>query len=291
MTVFLAGLCGACVVFGLTLVVVGLVPTTRPLRSQVRRVRRSALRGSGWTRRRWPVGLAVGVVVWAFTRWPVAGAVATAAVVGLPVLLSTASLAARQISRIEAIEEWTRRLADVVATGTGLEQAIVVAARTAPTLLDREVGALVARLAARWPTEGALRAFADDLDDGAGDLVVAALVLAARRRGPGLAKVLTAVADSVAEDVAARRRIEAERATPRTTARAVTLITLVVAAVGLFNGAYLAPYGTVTGQAALAIIASGFIGCLLWMRALTLSRPEPRFLSQRRDAEPQEVRS
>ena len=96
-----------------------------------------------------------------------------------------------------------------------------------------EVSALAARLAARWPTETALRAFADDLDDATGDLVVATLILGARRRGPGLARVLTAVADSVAEEVAMRRKVEAERAKPRTTARAVTLITLGVVAVGV----------------------------------------------------------
>jgi len=135
---------------------------------------------------------------------------------------------------------------------------------------------LVARLQARWPTERALRAFADDLDDATADLVVATLILGARRRGPGLARVLGAVADSVAEDVAMRRRVEAERAKPRTTARAVTLITLGVIAVGSLNGTYLAPYGTLLGQLVLAVITLGFIASLAWMRALTLSPAQPR---------------
>ena len=77
--------------------------------------------------------------------------------------------------------------------------------------------------------------------------MAAALILAARRRGPGLPRVLGALADSVAEDVAVRRKVEAERAKPRTTARAVTLITLGVVAVGALNGAYLRPYATLLG--------------------------------------------
>ena len=135
------------------------------------------------------------------------------------------------------------------------------------------------RLTARWPTETALRAFADDLGDATGDLAVAALILGHHRRGPGLARALTAVADSVAQEVAMRRRVEADRAKPRATARAVTLITLGVVAVGALNKTYLAPYGTPLGQLVLAGIAVAFVAALAWMRALTLSRPTPRLLA------------
>ena len=86
-------------------------------------------------------------------------------------------------------------------------------------------------------------------------------------------------ADAVAQDVAVRRTVEAERAKPRATARAVTFITLGLLVVGAFNRAYLAPYSTPLGQLVLALIAAGFVGCLMWMRALTLSPPEPRFVT------------
>ncbi len=85
-----------------------------------------------------------------------------------------------------------------------------------------EVHRLVARLRARWVTEDALRAFADELDDSTGDLVAANLILGARRRGAGLASVLEGLAESVAADVRARRQVEADRAKPRATARWVT---------------------------------------------------------------------
>lgn len=278
----LAGVAGAAVVAGLYVVVVGWRGSPAPGRTrpvQRRRLARPPTR-TAWSRWRWPLALAAGVVVAATTRWPVAAILAAVGVVGLPVLLGTDRVAASRIDRVEAIEEWTRRLADVLLTGAGLEQAITTTARTAPAPIAGEVGILVARLTARWSTEDALRAFADDLDDPAGDLIVAALLLASRRRGPGLASVLTSVAGAVADDVAARRRIEAERAKPRTTARLVTLITLGVVAVGAVNGTYLAPYGTPLGQVVLATVAAGFIACLAWMRRLTLPPPEPRFLTR-----------
>jgi len=283
MTALLAGLAGTLVMAGLSVAAIGARRTIAPPRPPLalrRRTRPTASSArSGWERWRWPVALGTGALAWAVTGWPVIGAILAATVAGLPVLLGTSQVAARRIARVEAIEEWTRRLADILVAGVGLEQAITASLRTCPEPLRAEITALVARLSARWSTEQALRAFADDIGDAAGDLVVAALILAARRRGPGLARVLTAVADSVAEDVTARRKVEAERAKPRTTARAVTLITLTVVGVGALNGNYVAPYGDPLGQIVLTVIAAGFIACLAWMRALTLSAPEPRFLT------------
>ncbi len=284
MTPLLAGLAGALAVAGLVAVGVGLTRTTGTTSGNGLRRRllghaskRPAV--GWWGRWRWPTATVAGMLAWLVSGWPVAGLIVTVAVVGLPVLLNGAKVSERAIARVQAIEEWTRRLADVLVVGVGLEQAITATLRTCPEPLRPDVAALVARLNARWPTETALRAFADDLDDASVDLVVAALVLASRRRGPGLARVLAAVADSVAEDVVARRKVEAERAKPRTTARAITLLTLGVVAVGSFNVAYLTPYSTPLGQAVLALIAAAFVGCLLWMRALTTTKPDPRFLT------------
>ena len=242
------------------------------------RWRRGDARGA-WDRWRWAVAATSGLLVWLLSSWPVAGLIAAATTVGLPVLLSTSRVAARGISRIEGVEEWTRRLSDILVVGVGLEQAIISSLRSVPEPIRAEVAALAARLNARWPTETALRAFADDLRDATSDLAVAVLILGHHRRGPGLARALTAVADSVAQEVAMRRRVEADRAKPRATARAVTLITLGVVAVGALNKTYLVPYGTPLGQLVLAGIAITFVAALAWMRALTLSRPTPRLLA------------
>lgn len=280
----LAAFAGAAVVCGVLLVALGWrrVPvragSSRSWRPEFRR-RRTRVAATVWSRWRWPTAIAAAVVVWLVSGWLVAGLIVAVTVVGLPVILSTSRTAALAIDRVEALEEWTRRLSDILVVGVGLEQAIAATVRTCPGPLIDEVSALATRLAARWPTETALRTFADDLDDATGDLIVATLILGARRRGPGLARVLSAVADSVAEEVAMRRKVEAERAKPRTTARAVTLITLGVVAVGSLNGTYLEPYRTLLGQLVLAVITLGFVGSLAWMRALTLSKPEPRFLT------------
>jgi Flp pilus assembly protein TadB len=220
----------------------------------------------------------VGALAWLLTGLPVAGPIAALAVIGLPGLVSTSSEASRRIDRIEAVEEWARRLSDVLAVGVGIEQAIIVSVRTVPEAISPEVTRLGARLQARWDTETALRAFADDLDDPVGDLVVASLILAQRRRGPGLAGALTAIANSVGEEVAARRRVEADRAKPRTTARWVTIITLGTIAVGSLNTTYMAPYATPVGQLVLLAVAVAYAGALLWMRSLTLGAGSPRLL-------------
>lgn len=277
----IAAMSGALIVGGGLTIVAGARRTTAMPRPRRRRPRRTdaAVRFS-WARWRWPAAIAAGVVAWLITGLPVALPIAAAATVVLPVLLGTTRAAAAGIARVEAIEAWTRRLADILLAGAGLEQAITTSLRTCPAPIRTEVGALGARLAARWPTDHALRAFADDMNDATADLVVAALILASRRRGPGLARALTSVADSVAEEVAVRRKIEAERAKPRTTARSITLIAVTVLGVGAFGGTCLTPYADPIGQLVLATLAAAFIGCLLWMRNLTLTPAEPRFLQQ-----------
>lgn len=226
---------------------------------------------------------AAGLVTWALTGWPVAGLAVTVAAVGLPAVLAADRREQQRIARVEAVEEWARRVADVLAIGVGLEQALQSAARTAPPAIEREVVTLSMRIAARTPTEAALRRFADDLADPAADLVVAALILATRRRGPGVAAALSAIAGSVAEDVAARRRVEADRAKPRATARAVTVITLVILVLGLLNRGYTAPYATPLGQVVLAITLGCFGAALWWMHSMTVTAPLERLLDAPRE--------
>jgi Flp pilus assembly protein TadB len=82
----------------------------------------------------------------------------------------------------------------VLAVGVSLEQAIQASLRSTPDPIRPQVETLVARLATRWQTDAALRAFADDLDDATGDLVAASLILSAKRRGAGLVAVLDGLA-------------------------------------------------------------------------------------------------
>ena len=225
-------------------------------------------------------GVLVGAGVAVVTGWVVALAVVPAAVLGLPVLLSPPPSAAR-IGRLEALEEWARSLAGVLTVGVGLEQAMVATLRSTPDPIRPEVTVLTARLRARWTTEDALRAFADDLDDSTGDLVAAYLILGARRRGSGLASVLESLAESVASDVRSRRQVEADRAKPRSTARTVTLITVAVLLVLALTGDYVQPYGTPLGQLLLTTLLALYVLTLVWMRRMTAGPPLPRFIGAR----------
>ncbi len=223
------------------------------------------------------VSLGVGVLLALLTGWLAAVVILPAAALGLPYLLSAPPAEAR-IRRVEAMEEWTRSLAGVLGAGVGIEQALTATLRSTPEPIKPEVTALVARLRARWDTEVALRAFADDLDDVTGDLVAANLILAARRRNRSLASVLQGVAESVAEDVASRRRVEAGRAKPRGSARLVTAFSLVVLLILAFTGDYIAPYRTPVGQIVLVFLLFAYAGGLLWMRKMAEGKPLPRFL-------------
>lgn len=223
------------------------------------------------------VGVAVGVLGWLVTGWPLAVVIAPAATVGLPYLLSAPD-AKDRIERLEALEEWTRSLSGVLTVGIGLEQALITTLRSTPGPIAAEVGLLVARLRARWGTEEAIRAFADDLDDATGDLVAGNLILAARRRGAGLANVLDGLAESVAADVRARRQVEADRAKPRATARWVTIISATVLVVLGLTGSYIAPYGSPLGQVILAILLTAYVATLVWMRRMAEGRKLPRII-------------
>jgi len=193
-------------------------------------------------------------------------------------LLSSGSAAAR-IERLEAMEEWTRSLSGVLTVGVGLEQALVATLRSTPAPISAEVTRLVARLRARWVTEDALRAFADELDDSTGDLIAANLILGARRRGAGLASVLEGLAESVAADVRARRQVEADRAKPRATARWVTLISAGVLVILALSGTYVAPYRSPLGQVVLVTLLTAYVATLIWMKRMAVGRDLPRFLA------------
>ncbi len=278
----LAALAGGLVVGGLLLVVAGARPGPVAPPGPARRL----LGGIGPLRRLsrrivtlLAVGLVVGLAIAVLTGWVIAVVLVPLAIVGLPVLL--AAPPTPQIARLEAMEEWTRSLAGVLTAGVGLEQAVVVTLRAVPPAIEPAVATLVSRLHARWPTEDALRAFADDLDDTTGDLIAAQLILAARRRGPGVAGVLESLAESVAADVRARRTVEADRAKPRSTVRWITVITIGALLLLGLNTSYIEPYHSPLGQLVLAVLLGIDAACLGWMRVMTRTPRTARFVGRR----------
>jgi tight adherence protein B len=283
MTPLVPAVAGALIVAGLLGVAAGLRPRPAPPPAPKRSViaKGAALGRLGALDRRTRLllaaGAAVGVAVALLTGWIIAIPLVPAAAAGVPVLLSVPPSASK-IDRLEAMEEWTRSLAGILTAGVGLEQALISTLRSTPEAIRPEITRLASRLRARWATEDALRAFADELDDATGDLIAGNLILAARRRGAGVASVLEALAESTAADVAARREIESDRAKPRSTARWITVITISVLGVLALTGDYVRPYGTAIGQMLLVLLLGSYVATLLWMRKMSTGKPLPRFI-------------
>ncbi|PUB29039.1 Flp pilus assembly protein TadB [Promicromonospora sp. AC04] len=281
MTALFPALGGALVVAGLIGLVVGLrkspVDDAAPPRRRRSRAMARLMRMDRRTQLLALAGLVGGVAGYLITDWLIALVIGPIAGIGLPVLLASGD-SGTTIKKLEALEEWVRSLAGVLTVGVGLEEALRMTLRSVPDAIRPEVTTLVARLRARWGTEAALRAFADDLDDATGDVVSASLILGARRRGAGLASVLESTAQSVADDVRARREIEAERAGPRSTARWVTIITACVLGVLALTGDYIQPYSTPLGQILITLFLAAYVGLLVLMRNMSKGVPLPRFM-------------
>jgi Flp pilus assembly protein TadB len=222
--------------------------------------------------------VAVAVVTWLVSGLPVLGLVAAAAVPGLPWLLAAGAAERRAIAQLEAVAEWTRRLRDVSDVGTGLQSAIITAAATAPAAIAGPVRMLAARLEAGAEARTALRRFADEIDDGTCDQVVATLLLHLSDRGEKLGVVLAAIARAASTEVAMRKEADAERASARFSIRFMAGFAVLVVAAATVAGDYMAPYATGVGQVVMTTLVAGFIATLWWVRSLTRPVPAPRML-------------
>ncbi|WP_283138552.1 type II secretion system F family protein [Rhizohabitans arisaemae] len=211
----------------------------------------------------------IGSAVLVVTRWPVAAGGAVLLVVAWHGLVGGAASERVAMRRLEGLAAWTESLRDTIAGAAGLEQAIPASIRAAAPSLQPHLRVLVDRLHTRMPMPDALRRFADDLDDPSADLVVAALVLNSRLRGPGLRDVLSALAVSAREELDMRRRVEAERRSTRRSVQIVVGTALAFAALlVLFNRDYVEVYDSPLGQAVLVVVAALFGAGFAWMRRL-----------------------
>src|SRR5699024_2329224 len=195
------GVVGASVGFGLAAAVLLLV---LGLRRRPRWSRRPGALGTGglgavwmqWTRRPpgaagrrrdlWWLGSGVlAVLAFALSGLPVTLVAVPLVTILVPWLLSNPNAAG--IVRTAAIDQWVRSLRSLLLSGSDntLEGALQSSLATAPEAIREPVQLLVARINARWPTERALAMLAAELADPTADVVAAALVLAAKRRGTG----------------------------------------------------------------------------------------------------------
>jgi Flp pilus assembly protein TadB len=187
----------------------------------------------------------------------------------LPGLLGPDRAAARRTEKMEALATWTEMLRDTLSAAAGLEQAVLATADIAPTVLERELQGLAAAVRSGRPLPGALRVFAEEIEDPLADVVVAALVMAAEQQARQLGPLLGELADSVREQVAMRQRIDAGRASVRTGVRVTVIVTLGMT-VGLvfFNRPYLDPFDTLTGQLVLAVVGILFAASFSYLTVI-----------------------
>jgi Flp pilus assembly protein TadB len=276
---------------GAVVLVLGLRPSWSPAPVSVRTREPLAVRWSRLSRR--PAGAAgrrrdlvlvgsllVGLVLAVITGWTLLIIAAPLVALGLPSLLKLP--VQRDVALMEALERWLRSLSATLATGKSITDAIRTSLRTVPPGLRDPLAALVARLNNRWETDDALRRFADDLDSPDGDAVAAALILATRRGSVGASATMLALADSLQDQLRARRAIETERAKPYIVVRQVTVITaLTLGLVVAFNPSFFAPYRTPLGQLILVVLLAMYVGSLLLLRRKARREPRARILIAR----------
>ena len=230
------------------------------------------------------VALVAGLVALLITRWALAGLAAAAVVLLWPRLFGGGRAGRRQLEKIEALAAWTESLRDTATAAAGLEQAIPATVGAAHALLRAPVRDLAARLDGRVPLPEALARFADDVDDPAADMVVAALSLNARQRAGGLERILTSLAASSRTELEMRRKVEHERRALRRQAQRIAFAVLgFVALQALFARGWVEPYSTPLGQLVLTILAAIFIGAFVRMRSLSNGEVEARFLTSPRE--------
>jgi Flp pilus assembly protein TadB len=262
-------------VFLLVVAIRGLPPTPKSARARKLEDTLRDLMGT-----RGAVALILGAVTLLATRWVVAGVGVALLALGWRSLGGAVS-ERRAMARLEGLAAWTESLRDTIAGAVGLEQAIPSSLRAAAPSLQEPLARLVDRLHTRMPMPEALRRFADDLDDPGADLIVAALIINSRLRGPGLRDLLTGLSGSVREELDMRRKINADR---RSTRRSVQIVVLVAVAVALvlavFNHGYVQIYDGALGQAVLLVVAALYAAGFFWLRKLAHFDAPERLLAE-----------
>jgi Flp pilus assembly protein TadB len=224
------------------------------------------------------IAFAAGLLTLVVTGWVVAG-------IGAALLafawrgLGGAAGERKATARLEALAMWTESLRDTIAGAVGLEQAIPASLRAASPVIHGPLERMTGRLHTRMPLPEALGRFADDLDDPSADLIIAALVINARLRGPGLRDLLSALAASVREELDMRRKVTAERSATRRSVQIVVAVSVgLVLVMGIFNRSYVAPYNSAAGQLVLAIVVVLYGAAFLWLRSLARFETPERLL-------------
>jgi len=226
------------------------------------------------------VPLAVAIAVYGVTGWPAASLLVAAGAWVAPRAFGGRQRHQAELAKVEAIAAWAEMLRDTMAAASGLEQGMVASAAVAPAPIAPAVSRLAARLEHVRP-DGALRAFADDVDHPIADFVVAGLIAAVDGRARELGPLLTQLAECARAEAQLRARIWAGRARTRTSVRVISgCVGLFALGLILLDRSYLAPYGTPAGQVALLGIGGAFAGSVLAMERMSRIQLPDRFVGR-----------
>ena len=278
-TATIAFLSGALVGGGIFLLIgffmgVDMLPTPTPGSSASLRAHLKGLSG------RLVVSLAVGLAVLVLTWWVVLAVAGAVLVIVWPMLFGGAKEEKRSAAKVEALATWAESLRDTIAGAVGLEQAIPATVYASAPVIREDLALLADRMRVRVPLPTALRQFADSLGDPTADLIVSALIMNARLRGPGLRQLLGALADTARSELDMRQRVSASRAGTRRSAQIVVIFSIVIMlGLAVFNRSFVAPYSSVQGQLVLVVVVALFAMGMLWMRRLAGVRLPRRFLT------------
>lgn len=229
--------------------------------------------GRGLTRT--AVAAGVALVVLAVSGWLAAGLLAAAAVLALPRVLGGKAARDAAIARTEAIAAWTEMIRDSIVAASGLEEAITATGPVAPGPIGSEVRLLVRRLD-HLSLPDALVVFGRDVQHPSADLVVAALVIAARMEVSDLSGLLSRLAEAIRDDARMRVRVEVGRSRVRTAAKVIVgVVAATVVLLATTNRDYLTVYDETGGQLML-MVAGGIFALGGWLldRMATVNLPE-----------------
>ena len=134
---------------------------------------------------------------------------------------------------------------------------------------------LVSRLE-RQPLATSLAAFGEALAHPSGDLVVAALTIAARTEASDLSSLLSRLADAIRGEARMRIRVEVGRTRVRTASKVILgVVAATITLLALLNRQYLGVYATPGGQLVLLLVCGIFaLGGWLLVHMAELDMPE-----------------
>lgn len=220
--------------------------------------------------------VAGGLLLALLTGWVAAIVVLPALAIVLPLVLAKPDRSGE--AQLEALADWTRKVASLIASNKPLNEAIKESLRSTSPVIKPQVKLLVTRLNAHQPTVDAIYAFGKELDPRAGP-VIGALVLGAGAGQAGLTSILASIAQMFTNEVYQLRRIDKERAEGRNTARGVTVASILFITAVMFTP-YGSAYRTPLGQLILLVIVALFIGILWLMRTMLATPPVSRIIIQ-----------